>query len=107
MQLTLKNILLEILLEASFGKKFPIEMKKNGNSTTFIGIASANAKPGELPYRITWFTSNLALNRHIDITYNDMMNILNMKYFPPEIVQRIKIKWPDDEMNGDEYTIVF
>jgi hypothetical protein len=35
------------------------------------------------------------------------MNILNMKYFPPEIVQRIKIKWPDDEMNGDEYTIVF
>jgi hypothetical protein len=94
---------MEMLVEAMFGKKFPIRMIKNGNEQTLVGVASANAKPGERPYRITWFTPDLTNNRHVDLDFHEMQNILNEPRFPEEVVNRIKNKWPDHALIGDEY----
>ena len=104
---------MEVLLEATFGKKFKISMMKNGNRHTWLGMATANAKPGERPYRITWFSINKLLaagipdNRHIDLTFEEMENILQMNMFPPEIIKRVHDRYPDpnDELIGDEYVI--
>lgn len=107
MRVFLKQILNELLLEAMLGKKFPLILTKNGENKTLRGVASVNTKPGELPYRITWFTSNLHNNRHVDLTLDEMNNILIKGIFPPEIVQRIKDRYPDDngDLIADTYTI--
>lgn len=97
---------MEILVEASIGKKFPITLTKNGKTTTYIGIASANTRPSERPYRITWFVPDLSINHHVDLTLDEMMTILEAKVFPPEIVQRVRLRYPqDDELVGDAYRI--
>jgi hypothetical protein len=105
---------MEIILEAAFGKKFKLQITKGGIPTTFLAMATANAKPGELPYRITWFSlERNALgypdNRHVDLTFEEMQSILNTKIFPPEIVKRIQMRYAKDtelkNMVGDEYTI--
>lgn len=98
---------MEIIVEAAIGKKFPIVLSKNGKETTLTGIASANAKPGELPYRITWFTPNLSDNRHVDLTLDEMVGILESKIFPPEIIQRVRNRYPSDggDMIADAYTL--
>jgi hypothetical protein len=50
-----RNILREdikkLLLEALFGK--PININIGGEN--YIGLVSKNTRPGEKPYRITWF----------------------------------------------------
>ena len=98
---------MEILVEASIGKKFPITLIKSGRATTYTGIASANTKPGERPYRITWFTPDLSINHHVDLTLDEMVAILEAKVFPPEIVQRVRLRYPeDDELVGDAYRIL-
>jgi hypothetical protein len=103
---SLKSLLMEIIVEASIGKKFPIFLTKNGKKTTYIGIASANTKPGERPYRITWFTPDLSINHHVDLTLNEMISILEHKTFPVEIVQRIQTRYPKGgELVGDQYVI--
>jgi hypothetical protein len=103
--LSLKTLLMEILLEASFGKKFMLTLKKRGMEKKHVAMATANAKPGERPYRITWFTDSFDENRHVDLTYEEMMDILKRSEFPPETVQRIKSRYPDSDLIGDEYTI--
>ncbi len=97
---------MEVIVEASIGKRFPIILTKNGVEKKLIGIASANTKPEERPYRITWFTPDLTDNRHIDLNLDEIMNILKAKTFPPEIIQRIRKKYPDSELIGDSYTII-
>lgn len=98
---------MEILVEASIGKKFPITLTKSGKETTYIGIASANTKPNERPYRITWFIPDLSMNHHVDLTLDEMVAILDAKVFPPEIVQRVRLRYPEDgELVGDKYVIL-
>ena len=107
MHLSFKRLLMEIIVEASIGKKFPIILTKNGIETKLIGIASVNTKPGERPYRITWFTLNLSDNRHVDLSLEEMTAILNSKSFPPDIIQRIRDRYPDSNLIADKYTIIF
>lgn len=97
---------MEIIVEASIGKKFPITLTKNGKPVTYVGIASANTKPNERPYRITWFTPDLSSNHHVDLTLDEIISILEKKTFPPEIVQRVRDRYPDDELVGDHYSIL-
>ena len=105
MKISLKTLLMEMLIESMYGKKFPIKVIKNGIEQVFTGIASANVKPGERPYRITWFKPDLTDNRHVDLDFQEMENILNTKRFPEEIINRIKMKWPDHELVGDDYQL--
>lgn len=113
MRLSLKTLLLELLFEAAFGKQFLIQIRKNGTSIKYPGIATANTKPDERPYRITWFfpspnDPDLLTNRHVDLTYEEMMEIMKLRYFPKDIVNRIKERYPDSEQLkciGDEYFI--
>jgi hypothetical protein len=106
MPLSFKTLLKEIIVENSFGKKFPVKMMKGGVSSTWIGIASANTKTGERPYRITWFRPDLSENRHVDLTLDEMLEILKNKTFSPEIIERIRGRYPDSDMIGDEYTLM-
>lgn len=112
--LSLKGLLLEILLEAMFGEKFKLRVTKNGQMKAFIGMATANAKPGERPYRITWFSLGQAItkggipdNRHVDLDFDEMKEVLSKKGFPPEIVQRLRERYPNDdsELLGDRYQL--
>jgi len=103
---------MEIIVEAMFGKKFKIVVTQNGKKFGYLGIASANAKPNERPYRITWFSlgsyfiREIPENRHIDLTLEEMQEILKLGQFPPEIIKRVKEKYPpNDPMVGDEYVI--
>lgn len=111
---SLKRLLMEIIAEAMFGQKFKLRVTKDGQMKAFIGMATANAKPGEKPYRITWFSLGQAIaqggipdNRHIDLDLEEMKAILAAKEFPPEIVKRIQEKYPGDtsELLGDRYQI--
>ena len=110
----LKRLLVEIILEAMFGQKFKLRVTKNGQMKAFIGMATANAKPGERPYRITWFSLGQAImkgsipdNRHVDLDFDEMKQILAAKEFPPEIVKRIQDRYPNDdsELLGDRHQI--
>lgn len=96
---------MEIIAEAMFGKKFKLLVTTNGTQKEFLAMATANAKPGERPYRITWF--QLPENRHVDLTFDEMKNILDIHGFPPEIVKRIQDRYPNDdsELLGDRYQI--
>ena len=105
MKISLKTLLMEILIEAMYGKKFPIKVIKNGIEQILIGVASANAKPGERPYRITWFKPDLSNNRHVDLNFQEMQNILDTNMFSDEIINRVKTKWPDHELVGDDYQL--
>lgn len=98
---------MEILVEALFGKRFPVQIKKNGETFVKAGIASSNTKPGERPYRITWFSQDFSENRHVDLTLEEMMEILREKIFPHDIVQRVRDRYPNDESDfiGDQYII--
>lgn len=109
MGMKLKVLLMEILVEALFGKRFPVQIKKNGETFVKAGIASANAKPNERPYRITWFSQDFSENRHVDLTLEEVMAILHEKSFPPDIVQRVKDRYPGDDSDfiGDQYTILY
>jgi hypothetical protein len=104
-QLSLKILLREIIAEALFGKKFHIHMTKNGSTSTLLSIASANTKPGERPYRITWFRPDLSENRHIDLELEEMQEILRIKEFPPAIIDRLKKKWSESDLVGDKFTL--
>lgn len=114
MGMKLKTLLTEILVEALFGKKFRIKVKGGAHpERVFLGMATANAKPNERPYRITWFSIGQAIatdfpdNRHVDLSLEEMNSILEMQLFPPKIIQRIKDRYSGDKspLIGDEYTI--
>jgi hypothetical protein len=116
MNLSLRRLMLEVIVEAAFGKKFKLKMEKDGKESTWLGMATANAKPGELPYRITWFSIGQYLiqgdipdNRHVDLSFEEMQSILHLHQFPPEIVQRISKRYPNDQspLIGDKYWIAF
>lgn len=103
MKYFLKSLLMEIIAENLFGRKFSITMLKHGNPTVLMGIASANTKPGERPYRITWFDDELR-NHHIDVEVEELVSVLSSGEFPPALIQRIKEKWPNGHLVGDQYT---
>ena len=92
----LKGLIMEILHEALWGKRFKLNtIEKNGIHRSYAGMATANIKPGELPYRISWFYGQHAAG-HIDLTWEEVNFIIDKCYFPPEIIKRAEKKWGAD-----------
>jgi len=98
MNSSIKTLIIEVLLEALWGKKFQVIIKSPSGlnygkrEDKCIGIASKNPIPGELPYRITWFDKSEPLG-HIDLTWDEINKTLASSKFSPDIATRISDKW--------------
>lgn len=94
------KLIVEVILEALWGQKFKLSVSDPHSSRRgiYTAVASKNVKPGELPYRITWFIGNDALG-HVDLTWEEINNILEIKYFPKDIVDRISQTWDIEPYN--------
>ena len=79
-----------LLYEALFGKRALI---KTDTGREFPVLFSQNSKPGELPYRMTWFLKTqegLFPVKHIDVEMDDVQNIINTQKLPMHLIQRMK-----------------
>lgn len=81
-----------LLFEEIFGKK----MKVRWFGETMDAVLSKNTKPGEEPYRVSWFSytktpQHLTAEGHIDISKEEVDYILDNKQFPPSVYKRIMI----------------
>ena len=94
MNSSIKTLIIEVLLEALWGKQFQLVVRGGKfNYGKYTAIASKNTIPDERPYRITWFHSGEVPAGHIDLEWEEMNHILEIKKFPDDIVQRISLKW--------------
>ena len=77
-----------LLLEELFGKKMEISYLGN----YYQAVLSKNTKPGELPYRISWFGSvgneQLHAKGHIHITEKEALYIQKYEKLPPKFYER-------------------
>lgn len=96
MNSTLKDLILEVLLESLWGQKFQIELSTGEiKGHKYLGIASKNVKPNERPFRISWFDDNLKAHGHIDMTWNEMSKTLADQKVPNYIAIRHSLKWDE------------
>lgn len=93
MKSNLRSIIYEVLMEALWGSEFQVIITTpDGQRTKYSGMATRNAKPDELPFRITWMQTGEDA-KHVDLTWEEISQILSSKHVPPEIVQRASKKW--------------
>lgn len=61
----------------------------------YEGVLSKNPKPGERPYRISWFSNvgkpNVAAEGHIDMDEAEVNYVLEKKQFPQTVYDRIDL----------------
>ncbi len=78
----------ELMTEELFGKKVEIKYEDE----YYNGVVSKNTKPGELPYRITWFrhigTPVLNAEGHVDITEDEAKYIIKNRVIPDSFYER-------------------
>lgn len=102
----IKSLIVEMLLEALWGKRFIIKtIEKNGKHRRYIGLATANVKPNERPYRITWIDGETPLG-HVDLTWEEVNKILEVKHFTPDIIARAENMWGPEAI-AKQYYIEF
>ncbi len=81
-----------LLTEELFGKKMKIMFF--GSET--YAVLSKNTKSGERPYRISFFggvnSPDLMAEGHIDITYEEALEILESKELTDTVYERLRIK---------------
>lgn len=105
MKSAIKNLILEVLLESLWGKEFAVIATQNGMKRKYVGMATHNTKPGERPYRITLLSGTTPIG-HVDLTWEEINQILALKHFTPEVIQRARDMWGDDAI-ADDYEIKF
>jgi len=85
----LRKDIKKILMEALFGK--PIML--NVNNQQYIGLVSKNMRPGELPYRISWFEGSSRENLtpmqpHIQLSEKEAKSIVDSGELPESVKEK-------------------
>lgn len=86
----IKSIIREVILESLFGKQVSLVV---GNNTKFPGLISKNTRPGEEPYRFTWFSKGKEGYEpmgHVELDKNEMDTLISTKKFSREDEQGIQ-----------------
>jgi hypothetical protein len=83
---SLREDIRTLLKEALFGK--PIVLDVGGKN--YIGLVSSNTRPGELPYRITWFDGTSRANLtpiqpHLELSQDEADEIVNTGKLPETV----------------------
>ena len=92
----LREDIRKILMEALFGKPISIEI----GGEQHLGLVSKNMKPGEKPYRITWFKGSsrdklTPIHPHMQIDEPEAKQIVDTGELPDSVKDQLWVTFGD------------